>query len=55
MNKVLTKVVEAVAKELARLYECFDTYEGNANIQVNILSFLHNAVFSPLTNPTRSK
>ncbi|GIY24409.1 exocyst complex component 2 [Caerostris extrusa] len=36
VSKVLTKVVEAVVEELARLYECVDSFEGNANIQATL-------------------
>ncbi|KFM81967.1 Exocyst complex component 2, partial [Stegodyphus mimosarum] len=36
VSKVLTRVVEAVVEELARLYECTDSYEGNSNIQATL-------------------
>ncbi|KAG8196222.1 hypothetical protein JTE90_007945 [Oedothorax gibbosus] len=36
VSKVLTRVVEAVVEELARLHECVDNYEGNANIQATL-------------------
>ncbi|XP_054719978.1 exocyst complex component 2-like [Uloborus diversus] len=36
VSKVLTRVVEGVVEELARLYECAESYEGNSNIQATL-------------------
>lgn len=58
VNKILTKVVEAVVKELSRLYECVDSYEGNANIQATInIRSLEDAmsVYTRQYNNTASK
>ncbi|GFQ93464.1 exocyst complex component 2 [Trichonephila clavata] len=53
VSKVLTKVVEAVVEELARLYECTDNYEGNSNIQATLnIRALEDAMSAYKTSQT---
>ncbi|GIX79321.1 hypothetical protein CDAR_290612 [Caerostris darwini] len=53
VSKVLTKVVEAVVEELARLYECVDSFEGNANIQATLnIRALEDAMSAYKTSQT---
>lgn len=36
VSKVLTKVVESVVEEMARVYECVPKFEGNGNMQATL-------------------
>ncbi|XP_042900895.1 exocyst complex component 2 isoform X1 [Parasteatoda tepidariorum] len=53
VSKVLTKVVEGVVEELARLYECAESFQGNGNIQATLnIRALEDVMSAYKTNST---